>query len=151
MAIALVGVWSARRPIADNAIRSALAARDVSASYVVRDIGFRTQRLERIVIGDPARPDLTAAWAEVSLAPHWGGVRVTAIRASGVTLRGRVGAGRISWGAVDRLLPAPTGKPFVLPAIDADERDGHQRCSTQPETPRSPHRDSFDTSCMSGK
>ena len=131
MAIALVGVWSARRPIADNAIRSALAARDVPASYVVRDIGFRTQRLERIVIGDPARPDLTAAWAEVSLAPHWGGVRVTGIRASGVRLRGRIVDGRVSWGAVDRLLPAPTGKPLTLPAIDADLDDARVILATE--------------------
>ena len=129
-AIALVSVWNARRPIADNAIRNALDARNVSASYIVRDIGFRTQRLENIVIGDPARPDLTAAWAEVSLAPHWGGVRVTDIRASGVRLRGRIVAGRASWGAVDRLLPAPTGKPFELPAIDADLDDARVMLAT---------------------
>lgn len=118
IAVALAIVWSQRRPIAAGAIDRALAARGVTASYEVKDIGFRTQRIEKLRLGDPANPDLTADWAEVSLAPTWSGVTVTAINASGVRLRGRVVQGRVSWGEVDKLLPAPTGKPLTLPDID---------------------------------
>lgn len=119
VAIALGALWSARRPIAEDAIRRSLAASGVDARYVVREIGFRTQRLENISVGDPARPDLTAEWAEVELVPAWGGVRVSAVRAHGVRLRGRLVDGRVSWGAVDRLLPKSNGSPFSLPDIDA--------------------------------
>jgi translocation and assembly module TamB len=118
VAVALALIWSQRRPIAAGAIDRALAARGVQANYEIRDIGFRTQRIEKLRLGDPANPDLTADWAEVSLAPTWGGVTVTALSASGVRLRGRVVQGRVSWGEVDKLLPAPTGKPLVLPDID---------------------------------
>ncbi len=118
VALAIGIIWSQRRPIAASAIDRALAARGILASYEIREIGFRTQRIEKLRLGDPASPDLTADWAEVSLIPSWGGVTVTAINASGVRLRGRVVQGRVSWGAVDRLLPASAGKPLTLPHID---------------------------------
>jgi translocation and assembly module TamB len=122
-AIALAGLWSARRPIADDAIARELARRGVSATYGVRDIGFRTQRLENVVVGDARRPDLTARAIEVDLVPTWSGVAVRAVRAEGVIVRGRYDGARLSWGAVDRLLPPPTGRPFALPAVDAVLRD----------------------------
>jgi translocation and assembly module TamB len=118
VAVALALIWSQRRPIAVGAIDRALAARGVQATYEITDIGFRTQRIEKLRLGDPTNPDLTADWAEVSLAPTWGGVTVTALNASGVRLHGRVVQGRVSWGALDKLLPAPTGKPLTLPDID---------------------------------
>jgi translocation and assembly module TamB len=114
VAVALAIVWSQRRPIAAGAIGRALAARGVQATYEIKDIGFRTQRIENLRLGDPAKPDLTADRAEVSLVPTWGGVTVTAVNASGVRLRGQVVQGRVSWGEVDKLLPAPTGKPLTL-------------------------------------
>lgn len=118
LAVALGIVWSQRRPIAAGAIDRALAARGITASYEIKDIGFRTQRIEKLRLGNPANPDLTAEWAEVSLAPSWGGVTVTAVDARGVRLNGRVLRGRVSWGAVDKLLPASDGKPLSLPDID---------------------------------
>ena len=118
IAVAIGIVWSQRRPIAAGAIDRALARQGVQASYEIKDIGFRTQRIEKLRLGDPTNPDLTADWAEVSLAPTWDGVTVTAIKASGVHLRGRVVGGQVSWGVVDKLLPAPTGKPLTLPDID---------------------------------
>ncbi len=123
VAMALVVGWSQRRPIAAGAIDRALAARGVTASYEIRDIGFRTQRIENLHLGDPAHPDLTADWVEVSLAPTWGGITVTAINASGVRLRGRITQGRVNWGAVDKLMPASTGKALTLPDIDVHLAD----------------------------
>lgn len=118
LAVALGIVWSQRRPIAAGAIDRALAARGITASYEIEDIGFRTQRIRKLRLGNPDKPDLTADWAEVSLVPSWGGVTVTAIDARGVRLNGRVVQGRVSWGAVDKLLPASTGKPLTLLDID---------------------------------
>ena len=118
VAVVLCIVWSQRRPIAAGAIDRALAARGVSASYEIKDIGFRTHRIEHLRLGDPANPDLTADWAEVSLVPTWSGISVAGIDAGGVRLRGRVVQGRASWGAIDKLLPASNGEPLTLPDID---------------------------------
>ncbi len=116
-------IWIERRPIASGIIARMLDARGVPASYVVREIGFHTQRLDHIVIGDPRRPDLTADWAEVSLQPTLFGVTVTGVRAAGVRVSGRISDGRVSFGTIDRLLPVADGRPFVLPALDLAVRD----------------------------
>jgi hypothetical protein len=118
--LALLVVWIQRRPIAADFIDRELARRHVQASYEVERIGFRTQRLENLVVGDPRNPDLTARWVEVRLS--WGlrRPRVTLITARGVRLNARLVGGRITMGQVDRLLPPPSGLPFRLPdqAVD---------------------------------
>ena len=91
-----------------------LARRGVPARYEVKRIGLRTQRFEGLSIGDPRAPDLTADWVEVDLRPTFGAPEVRAIRAHGVRLRGQLVGGRLRLGAVDRLLPAPSGQPFRL-------------------------------------
>jgi len=113
-----IWLWIERTPIAASYIDDALQARNIPASYRLAHVGFRRQRIEAIRIGPPGNPDLTADWAEIDLAVGWGGVRVRAIDASGVRLRGRLLNGKLSLGAIDRLLPAPSGEqPFELPDI----------------------------------
>lgn len=105
-----IWLWIERTPIANSYIEDALRARNVSASYRLTRIGFRSQRIEAIRIGDPDHPDLTADWAEIELAIGLAGVSVRAIDAAGVRLRGRLIDGKLSLGAIDRLLPAtPSG------------------------------------------
>lgn len=117
LALALLGLWLARKPIAANVIDRELARRGVSARYEVKRIGLRTQRLEGLSIGDPRAPDLIARWVEVDLQPTVGAPEVRAIRAGGVRLRGRFEGGRLRLGAVERLLPRPSGTPFRLPDL----------------------------------
>ena len=51
---------SARKPIANDYIqRRARASRGVKATYTLDRVGFRTQQVSNLVIGDPANPDLT--------------------------------------------------------------------------------------------
>ena len=114
---ALGTAWLVRKPIAANVIDRELARRGVPAAYRVKRIGWRTQRLEGVRLGDPRAPDLTAAWVEIDLSPTFGAPEVRAVRAGGVRLRGRVENGRPRFGSVDRLLPAPSGKPFRLPDL----------------------------------
>jgi hypothetical protein len=116
-ALALLGVWLARKPIATDLIDRELARRGVPARYDVKRIGFRTQRLEGVSIGDPRAPDLTADWVEVDLTPTFGTPEVREIRAGGVRLHGRLVNGRLRLGAIDKLLPTPTGAPFRLPDL----------------------------------
>ncbi|KRB86267.1 hypothetical protein ASE00_05950 [Sphingomonas sp. Root710] len=111
-------LWTQRAPIATSYIDDALTARNIPAHYRLTQVGFRTQRIEDIRIGDPHNPDLTADWAEIELAVGLSGVRVRAIDAGGVRLRGRIANGRLSLGSLDRLLPkSESAQPFALPDI----------------------------------
>ncbi len=116
--VALGTVWAKRDPIAKSYIDDELRTRGVPASYEIKAIGTKRQRIEKIVIGNPARPDLTADWAEIDTSLGLGGVTVRAVRAGGMRLRGQLVRGALTFGAVDKLLPAPTGEPFKLPDID---------------------------------
>ena len=60
-------LWLDRTPIATSFIDDALRAKGVPASYKLAEVGFRSQRIEHIRIGDPAHPDLVADWAEIEL------------------------------------------------------------------------------------
>ncbi len=113
-----MGLYLERKTIARRFADAQLAGRKVNARYDIKAIGPRTQRLEHIVIGDPKNPDLVADWAEIELGLGLSGVVVRTVRAGGVQLRGQFSNGKLSFGAVDRLLPAPSGEPFTLPAYD---------------------------------
>ena len=131
LVIAIVlAIWSQRRDIAADYIQRELARRGVQASYEVKQIGFRTQRLENLVIGDPRRPDLTAKWVEVEISIGIRRPRVSLITARGVRLYGRVAGGRVSLGQIDKLMPPPSGKPFRLPNQRIDVADAAIRLDT---------------------
>ncbi len=122
--VAIAAVWLARKPIATNVVASELKKRGVQATYDLDRIGLRTQQVSNLVIGDPANPDLTARVALVQMRLKWdGSVEFYRIAARGVRLRGRVVGNKVSWGQIDKLLPAPTGKPFKLPEIVIDVAD----------------------------
>jgi len=126
-AVAVAIVWSQREPIARDFVARELEKRGVDARYEIAAIGFRRQRLEKISIGDPANPDLTADWAEVLIRIGLSGPSVTGVRAGGIRLRGRLVDGVFSFGSIDKLLPPPTGKPFTLPELDLDISDARMR------------------------
>jgi hypothetical protein len=126
----LVALWLARRPIASDLIRRELAARGVPASYTVEEIGFRTQRLENVRIGDPRAPDLVARWVEIDLVPTLGAPRLREIRADGVRLRAALVGGRLRLGAVERLLPAGAGGAFALTDLRARLTDAQVALAT---------------------
>lgn len=122
--IGLAIAWLARRPLADAAIRSAIEARGVRASYTVKSIGVRWERIENLRIGDPKAPDLTAEWAEIRVSAGLNGIGLKAVRAGGVRLRGRIVDGRLSLGEIDKLLPKSDSKtPFSLPDLYVDVAD----------------------------
>ncbi|HEX8262160.1 MAG TPA: hypothetical protein VF547_04735, partial [Allosphingosinicella sp.] len=128
--LALAVAWTQRRPIAADYIDRELARRNVQASYQVKRIGFRTQRIENLVIGDPRAPDLTARWVEIRLAWRLGAPKVKLITARGVRLNARLADGRITLGQVDRLLPPPSGLPFRFPDQEVDVADAAIRFDT---------------------
>ena len=124
------GLWLARVPIARGVIDRELAKAGVPARYAITDLGFGRQRLTDVVIGDPRAPDLVADWIETYTDVGTGGARLSGVRVGQVRLRARLVDGRVSLGALDRLLPAPSGRPFALPALDAVIRDARVRLET---------------------
>ena len=129
--LTLAVLWTQRKPIAADYLDRELARRNVQATYDVKQIGFRTQRFENLVIGDPSDPDLVARWVEVRLRWRLGAPRVTLITARGVRLNARLARnGKISFGEIDRLLPPPTGLPFRFPDQDVDIAETSVRFDT---------------------
>lgn len=130
LAAVLLLVWWQRAPIVEHFVQQELAARQVRADYSIAKIGFRTQRIENLVIGDPARPDLTAQAVEVDIdygafVPHVG-----AIRAQGVRLYGRVDGEGIHLGELDKFRDASSTEPFGLPDIYVALEDARARIET---------------------
>ncbi|WP_082474843.1 YdbH domain-containing protein [Sphingomonas sp. Leaf343] len=128
---ALILLWTQRRPIAGRFVDRELATARVPATYTIADLGLGRQRLTDVVIGDPADPDLVADWVETRTAFGLSGPRLEGVRAGHVRLRARIADGRVSLGAIDRLLPkGPEGQPFTLPALDVTVDDARLRLET---------------------
>ena len=128
--LVLAGLWIDRKPIARGYITRTLATAGVPARYTLAELAPGHQRLTNVVLGNPARPDLVADWIETETSIGVHGARLTGLRAGHVRLRGTMADGHLSLGVIDRLLPASSGKPFVLPAIDLDIADGRMRLVT---------------------
>ncbi len=122
--LGLIAVWIERRPIAKHFIEGELNRRGVQATYHLDRVGFRTQQVSNLVIGNPARPDLVAKFAEIQTRLKLNGnFEVYRIVARGVRLRGTLRRGRVSWGEIDKLMPPPSNKPFALPDFSLDVAD----------------------------
>ncbi|MEO8618390.1 MAG: YdbH domain-containing protein [Sphingomicrobium sp.] len=131
--LALLAVaWIQRRPIAEHFIEQELQRRGVSATYKVERIGLHNQVIRDVTIGDPNRPDLTADYAKIQMRLQWtGSVQVYRVVARGVRLRGELlNSGKVTWGEIDKLLPAPSGKPFRLPDVAVDVSDAQLSLKT---------------------
>ncbi|TCP72513.1 YdbH domain-containing protein [Sphingomonas sp. PP-CE-1G-424] len=128
--VGLVVLWLVRKPIAEGFIDRELARAGVPARYDIADLALGWQRLSNVVIGDPAHPDLVADWVETRTGLGLSGPYLEGVRAGKVRLRGRLVDGKVSLGAIDKLLPAPSGKPFALPALDVSIADGRMRLET---------------------
>lgn len=126
----LVAVWIVRKPIAGRVIDRELARKGVVARYRVGDLGFGSQRLTDVVIGDPRSPDLVADWLETRIGYGLAGPRLVGVRAGHVRLRGRIVGGRLTLGELDKLMGPPSGKPFALPALRARIADARMRLET---------------------
>src|SRR3546814_10284860 len=90
---------------------------DVCSSDLIAEIGLRTQRLENLTLGNPEQPDLSADWVEVDISAMGFTPRVTAVRAGGVRLRGRIVDGKLLLGEIDKFRDPESTAPFNLPDI----------------------------------
>lgn len=123
-------LWSQRVPIAENFIDSELATRKVRATYSVTQIGPHTQRIENLVLGDPARPDMVAKLIEVDIGYDYLFPRVTQIRAEGVRFYGRIEKGTLTLGELDKFMAGERKEPFRLPDLGLSLVDARARIET---------------------
>lgn len=123
-------LWFVREPIARSYVDSLLAERQVDASYRITHFGFREQKLENLVVGDPANPDLLVRKAILRFG--WSGSTpgLLGVEADGVRLNVAVRDGKLVLGQLDRLLPEPDGRPFVLPDLYLRLHDARARIDT---------------------
>src|SRR5690348_1030452 len=129
--LSLAAVWIERRPIATHFLKNEFERRGVQARYHLDRVGFRTQQVSDLVIGNPNRPDLVAKKAIIEMRLKLdGSFKVFRVVARGVRLRGRLVHGRVSWGQIDKLLPPPSNKPFELPDIVLDVADSSVSLAT---------------------
>ena len=124
LALALAAAWLSRERIAGNLIEGQLEAYGIPATYEIERIGARRQVLRDVVVGDPARPDLTVERAELRIVYRLGRPRIGRITLVKPRLNGRLVEGRVSFGTLDRLIYRDTGKPPGLPEIDVAIQDG---------------------------
>ena len=130
LALILVALWTQRAPIAENFIGRELNRRGVQASYDLRAVGLRTQRIDNIVLGDRADPDLTARSVEVDIAFAGLSPHVAAVRATGVRLRGSYRDGVLRLGELDKFRDPTSKAPFSLPDILIAVRDARLQMDT---------------------
>ena len=131
MVVAIIVLWIERRPIATHFLKGEFERRGVQARYHLDRVGFRTQQVSDLVIGDPNHPDLVAKKAIIEMRLKLdGSFKVYRVVARGVRLSGRLVHGRVSWGQIDKLLPPPSNKPFQLPDIVLDVADSSVSLAT---------------------
>lgn len=126
----LVFAWGQRNSIADRFVQNAFAARGITATYKIDTIGFRTQRIRDLVIGNPARPDLTAKLVEIDVALNFSGVNLRDVRADGLMLRGRYANGQLSFGELDKFADPTSTEPLELPDIALSLKNARAQIET---------------------
>ena len=116
VAAGLLAGWVERKPIVAHFVDRKLAEAHVPASYKLTAIGPFVQRLSDVRIGNPAAPDLIAKSVTLQLGYGLGGPYLHAVSADGVRLNARLVDGKVSLGAIDRLLPpTSSNQPLALP------------------------------------
>ncbi|MBD3728385.1 MAG: YdbH domain-containing protein [Sphingomonadales bacterium] len=122
--LALGMAWSQREQIAGNVIESQLKSLGLPASYRITRIAPDRQVLEDIVIGDPARPDMTIERAEVALHYGFGAPSIGRVTLVKPRLYGSLHDGKLSFGSLDPLIFPDQQQSSGLPDLDLALEDG---------------------------
>jgi len=124
LVVGLAIVWASREKLADDLIADELDKRGVQATYKIERIGGRRQILRDIVVGDPARPDLTVERAEVTIRYRFGYPRIASVRLVRPRLFATYIDGKLSFGELDPLIFTGEERPFEFPDFALSVVDG---------------------------
>lgn len=123
--LALVALWVSRERIVGNVIAGQLATYGLPATYKIESIGPRRQVLRDVVVGDPEHPDLTIERVETEITARFGAPIISGVTLVRPRLYGRYVQGKLSFGALDKVLFAGESKePFRLPDMALALVDG---------------------------
>jgi hypothetical protein len=124
IAIGLAIVWARRERIADDFIAGQLADYGIEATYEIERIGPRHEILRNVVVGDTDRPDLTIERAEIILRYRFGYPRIAEVRLVRPRLHGTYRGGKLSFGALDKVIFTGEEGPFEFPDLRLGVTDG---------------------------
>ncbi|WP_052761773.1 intermembrane phospholipid transport protein YdbH family protein [Aurantiacibacter luteus] len=121
----IAAAWLMRKTLADDFIAQTFRDNDIEATWTVESISPQRQVLTDLVIGDPARPDLTIDRLELSIRPRFGLPDVTALKLVRPVIRGTYRGGQLSFGQLDPLIfPEESGEPFEFPNLRLSVEEG---------------------------
>lgn len=123
MLVALATAWLTRERIARDVIDDYLAERGVPARYEIVSLTPERQVIANLVLGDPARPDLTVKRMVIDLGFGWRGPQVRRVGVEGARLFASYRGGKLSLGVLDPLVFTGSEQPPTLPAIAVALRD----------------------------
>ncbi len=124
LAVVLVAVaWFGRERIARNYVDEALAEYGVPASYDIAQLDPERQVIENLVIGDPAKPDLTIERLVMQVEFGWLTAGITKVEIDGARAFGSYRDGVFSLGALDDVLFAGSDEPAGYPDYPITIRD----------------------------
>ena len=127
-ALGLTIVWVERETIADKVIAGQLEQLDLPATYQIESVGAVRQVLTNVVVGDPARPDLTIERAVIEIKPTFGIPAISKVTLVRPRLFGTIRQGKLTLGTLDPLLEGGAGgRPAGLPDMDLILQDGRAR------------------------
>lgn len=127
LAVAVAGLWFSRVQIANRIIAGQLEDLGLPAKYDVERIGTQHQALRNIVIGDPAHPDLTVERVVIDIEARLGVPTLDKVTLQGARLYGTYKGGKLSFGALDKVIFAKRAGPSGLPDLDLILVDGRAR------------------------
>ncbi|MDP3906809.1 YdbH domain-containing protein [Novosphingobium sp.] len=131
-ALGLTIVWIERETIADKVIAGQLEQLNLPATYKIESVGATRQVLTNVVVGDPARPDLTIERAIIEITPTFGIPAVSNVTLIRPRLFGTIRQGKLTLGALDPLLDGGAGgRPEGLPDMDLVLEDGRARLDSE--------------------
>jgi hypothetical protein len=125
--VVLGALWLAREQIANRIIAGQLENLDLPATYELERVSATRQVLSDVVIGDPARPDMTIERIEIETVPTFGLPTIGEVMLVRPRLYGTYKDAKASFGTLDKLIFAETGRPPGLPDLNLVVVDGGAR------------------------
>jgi hypothetical protein len=110
---ALGAAWLLRAPLAGWALERYFTEREVAATFEIESVGFGGVSVRALDLGEGTQAEV----AQALLRWRNGVPQVDAIVLQGVRAQGRWDENGLSFGALDRLAPAPSGERATIPAM----------------------------------
>lgn len=129
--VVLISAWVLRRPLSEAIVARWFVSQGIPAHYRVTALSTDAVTLRDVALGPAVGPDLRAD--EINVRLGWSPLRPRVDRVTLVrpVLRATLGAGGLSLGTLDRLLPPPGAPATPLPDIDLTLVDARATLATR--------------------